>query len=162
MVAGVINIYSGLVLFVIGLICLAIYFLSERKINRRLALKKAGISLAILIVNFPVATAALFGASYLLSMSTLLVKNETGFTIRDLTLIERDKVYEFPVIEPNEHISKNYNFKYEGAVMYKLSLNEVTHDGIVFGYVTSNSGGKAEMLISGEGAITVDRMKSNE
>ena len=162
MAAGVFNIYAGLCLFVIGLICLVVFYLTERKRNNSSALKKTVISFAILVLNFPVATAALFGASYLLSMSTLMVENNSQFTISDLVLIERDTLHKFVPIDPKQNESNNFHFKYEGSVMYKFSLNNVVYEGVAFDYVTSNAGQKVSMKISKNGSVAVSKMKSNK
>lgn len=156
MLAGVINIYAGLGLFANGVICLFLYFHNEKKVNKSIAIKKGLISLAILLANFPMALAALYGASYLLSLSNLLVQNNTEFRINDLVLIERDKIYKFPVIPPEASVSESYYFKYEGSVAYKLTVNTKMHEGVAFGYVTNNSGGSAKMIISSEEQVTVE------
>ena len=161
MLAGVVNIYAGLGLFTIGLICLSIYYVSERKIDKKIASKNGAIILAVLLANFPVAIAAIFGASYQLSKSTLTVKNNTEHTISDLVLTERDKRYQFPIVDPNDEVMDSYHFKYEGAVSYKLTVNNVNHDGIAFGYVTSHAGGNVKMIVSRDGMAAVERMKSN-
>jgi len=156
MLAGVINIYAGLGLFVNGVICLSLYFHKEKKVNKSIAIKKGLISLAILLANFPMAVAALHAASYLLSMSNLEVQNDTEYSINDLALVEREKIYKFPVIPAKASVSESYYFKYEGSVVYRLTVNNTTHEGMAFAYVANNLGGSAKITISSEKQVTVD------
>lgn len=161
MLAGVFNIYAGLALFIGGMICLSVYFYRERKLSKDGVLKKSAISLGLLLANFPAAIAALYGASYHLSESTLMVQNSTEYRITDIVLSERAVTYQFPVVEPNSSVTENFHFKYEGAVGYKFSVNGTEHEGLAFGYVTSHAGGKAKMVVSDDGKVVVERMKSN-
>jgi len=155
MVAGIYTIFFGLILFVCGLLCLFLYGHKERKIGNMYPVRRSLISLLILLFNFPAAALAVYSADYILSTSIVTVENNSAFGVTGFVLIEKDTTYYVPNIYPGRKISKDFHFKYEGSVHYRLSLNGTKKEGIVFAYVTGGLGEKATMNITKDGSVEI-------
>ena len=148
-VAGIINIFFGLILFLLGIIFVGIYLFKTRQYKRSL------VPLLILLLNFPVATTIISKVEYIKSTCTLKIVNQSPYAITKFYLTERD--YRHPVMDtPARSISRQeFHFKYEGTVYYTMQINGKTHQGNMFGYVTSGMSSVATLRLSESGELNV-------
>jgi len=154
-IAGIFIIIAGLVLFILGLLFLGAYYF-KGKSNNSVSFKRVATSLAILVLNFPVAMFAVTTAINIMSTYSIMVKNNTPQVISDFTLIAKNKQYEFPVIKPQETITKDINFKHEGSVNYRFTFENEVQNGVMFGYVAAGLGQKTVRLISSDGNVNIE------
>ncbi len=154
--AGIINIYVGLVIFTIGMIALIIYIYKARKNSLDGYWKKSILPFAILIINFPFAAGVIVTVFYVLSFSTVIIENQSSTEIENIFLSERGHIYEFGSVMPNEVIEKKFRFKSEGSINYSYKRNGIKYEGIMIGYVTSEMGESASMVISESGEVNIN------
>jgi hypothetical protein len=110
-----------------------------------------------LLFNFPAATLALYSADYVISTSVLTVENNSPYEVSGFVLKERNLVYSFPSMAPNQTVTENYHFKYEGSVDYDLTINGKQRHDTLFGYVTSGISEEAIMVIDKVGNIEINK-----
>ena len=154
---GLFILLSGLVLFVFGLIAVTIYFVQSHKQQLPGYRPRAAIALAILLVNFPVATGIIYGVEHLLSFSTVIIDNQSSFFIDDITLQQRDKQYRLGALAANSKLEKAIPFKYQASVNYSFNRNSQMAEGILFGYITGMGGQVARITIARDGKVTVQK-----
>jgi hypothetical protein len=135
--AGLLTLAAGLVLFVLGIVCLAIYLAWRRREGATGSRARAALPLLILLGNVVVAIGLLAAVAYVAETCTLIVENRSSCEIRDMHLTQRDEVYPVGIVDPGGRIAQDFHFKYEGRVDYTLDLDGVTHKGIAFGYVST-------------------------
>jgi len=154
-VAGLINIAVGLCLFCVGVFCLLVYGYKAKKSKSSYFLRRSLFLLLVLVVNLPLASAAILAVGYIKSAHTITVENHSDFIVTEFFLTERDASYAMGAIQPNERLEREIHFKYEGVVDYSFMLGEREHKGIMFGYVTGGMGGSVTMVITKSGEVNI-------
>ncbi len=155
-IAGIVNLYIGLALFFIGVICLSIYFYTARKKSVVGYWKKSIIALAILLANIPVATAIISTVIYMESAITVTIENQSSTIIEEISISEHGHIYEFGSVLPNERLEKKFHFQSEGSVHYSFKRNGSKFEGIFIGYVSGGFGADVKMLITKSGAVKIN------
>ena len=154
--AGLVTLYIGLGVFVIGVICLVIYFVQSRN-NAALGYwKKSAVSLLILLSNFPVYSAIMGAAIYVVGTSTVIIENQSTISIKKVILSVQGNIFNIGSVLPNEKIKKNIHFQSEGAVHYSFTREKDKYEGVMFGYVTGGMGNTAIMVITESGKVRID------
>lgn len=157
--AGVYNIWLGLLLFGLGLGCLVVYVVKARRSGAPRYWKRAGVALMLLLVNFPFTMILLSSVFYQMGTSTLIIDNQTSSVISQLSLTQREKVYSLDDVAPNSRLKEDFHFPYEGSVDYAFELDGVRQSGIAFGYVTFWLGSAVEMKVLAPGIISTNTRK---
>jgi hypothetical protein len=156
MKAGIITIYSGLALFVIGLISLIVYMLNARAARLENWGRRAAAAGVILVSNVPAAAAFVGAAIYIMSTYTVIVENGSNNTVDRVTLIDPARSrHEFGSIAARERREASFHFAGEGSVAYEISINGVVQSGILFGYISGGIAGRGRLKI-GEGGVASD------
>lgn len=120
MLAGLITIYSGLALFVIGLISLIVYTLNARAMRLENWVRRAAAGGAILVGNFPAAAAFVGAAIYIMSTYTVIVENGSNNTIERITLIDPARSrHEFGSVAAHERREEKFHFGGEGECVLR-------------------------------------------
>ena len=153
-VAGTLNIVFGLVAFCIGIICLAIYAYKSSKQNKYHWGRKAILSLAILLSNFPVAAAIIYHVTYIQSTYYVVINNNSAYEITDIVVTAKNQ-HMLNNITPMSVSRYALHFDHEGAVNYSMIFNHVKHTGVLFGYVTWDHGHTAVMEVTHSGSIKI-------
>lgn len=154
---GVCNIILGLLLFILGLLFLIDSIIKEFNNVNKINVKEILLSLGILLVNFPAAALAIHFAD--IESYTVTIENDSNFRITDLVLVEQDKSHQIPVIEPHQQLTEKVHFNYEGSVNYRLSINSINQEGVLFGYVTDGISDDAVIKIKKDSSIEIYRPK---
>jgi hypothetical protein len=155
--AGIYNLMAGLVLFFCGLVFLLVYGLGERKSGNSFPKKQTLIALAILLLNFPTAAVVIYAVKYIVSTSSVTVLNMSSFVVTDMVLNAGLRSHPFPPIASDQEVTESFRFKYEGAIVYKLSVDGSVKSGIIFGYVSDGMGESATLVIKSDGTIQIRR-----
>ncbi|SHE21945.1 hypothetical protein [methanotrophic endosymbiont of Bathymodiolus puteoserpentis (Logatchev)] len=155
-VAGIINLYAGLMLFCIGIISLIVYFYKAQKNTVGGYWKNSIVALMILLANIPVAVTIVSTVRYVVSASTVVFENQSSTKVEDIYLSEREHVYEIGSVLPNQTLEKGFHFQSEGAVSYSFTRNGNKYRGIMFGYVTGGMGSSAKMIITKSGKVEIN------
>ncbi len=156
MTAGVITIYAGLAIFIIGIICLAVYFFQARKTAVKEYKKKSIIALTILLANFPVVAVIISIVFYLISLSSVQFENQSSTKTGEILLSEKGHVYKIGSLLPNETLEKKIQFQSEGSVRYSFTRNKIKYEGIMFGYITGGHGSSATLKITKSGEVKIN------
>jgi uncharacterized membrane protein len=155
--AGIYNLMAGLVLFFCGLVFLLVYGQVERKSGKRFPQKQTVIGLAILLLNFPTSALIIYSVEYIVSTSSVTVVNNSSFAVTDMVLNAGLRSHPFPPIAADQEVTESFRFKYEGAIVYKLSVDGSVKSGIMFGYVSDGMGESATLVIKSDGTIQIRR-----
>ena len=159
-VAGLFNIFIGLVLFVIGVISLGFYIKETKPFSANGKLKSVIIAMLLLLVNFPAAAACVYAVIYIKTSSLIQVDNQSAIPISDVRLeygehsMPLDK-FNKNTIMPYSKYKKRLKFKREGSVNYSFYIEDQYQEGVLLGYVTPNFGSKATILISDKGEVDI-------
>lgn len=157
MMAGVINIYTGLAFFCTGFLCVVMYVWKSRQAKMVAWKWRALLAVGLLIANFPAAGGLTFAASYILSTYTVIVDNRSGGSIENLSLHGPTGDYDFGTVPPNSRREKGFHFTGEGFVTYSAIIVGKSQSGQMFGYITSGpSGCTAVMSISEDATVHVE------
>ncbi len=153
---GLVTLYIGLGLFVIGVIFLVIYFIQSRKNEILGYWKKSSVSLLILLSNFPVYAVIMGTVIYVAGISTVIIENQSTTSIKKVILSVQGNIFNLGSVLPNEQIKKNIHFQSEGAVHYSFTREKDKYEGVMFGYVTGGMGNTAIMVITESGKVRID------
>lgn len=143
---GIFVFEGGIILSVIGVICLTIYAFKKSKIKRG---KRQVLGLYfLLLTNIPLAI-FLFLASYgIAGISVVRIINNSERIIDDIT-VQAGSIHHIVNFPPRaDKINKIY-IKGEGQVDYSVTMAGKTQSGVLFGYITSG--------VSQSAKITVDK-----
>lgn len=152
--AGLINIYSGVLLFVGGLVFLLIHHLSMRNSNPS---KSITLPLSLLLLNFPIALGCVYAVSYKYSQSTITIHNLSPHTVEEITIQQSDGwVHDIKDVSSGARYKESMHFKYESDVTYSLKLNEQRLSGVLFGYVTPSLGSHGVVTVDAAGKIMIE------
>lgn len=156
MIAGVGNLYLGLILFSTGLTFLFLYVYHARRVPKKDYKIKAGLILFVLLMNFPVAHGIIRSVSYIQNTSVVRIKNQTNTAIESLSLIERGKVYKIGVLGPLQMLEREFHFLSEGSIQYRFFRKKSKVEGILIPYVTQGFGRNSELTITDANEVVIN------
>lgn len=157
MVAGIITIYSGLALFVVGLISLILYMLKARAAGVEKWGRRAAAAGAILVSNFPAAVLFMSAAIYIMSTYTVIVENGSTYTLDRVALFDpAGSLHDFGSVAARERRERDFHFGGEGRVTYEISINGVKQSGILFGYISGSTAGRARIKVGEDGVASAE------
>ena len=116
--------YVGVIVFFIGVVCLAVYVVKARSSDVAGYWKLFIVVLVLLLVNFPVAAAIIGAVRYVISTSTVTVYNQSRIVIEDFLVSNEEHLYYIGSILPNEKIEKKFTFSQKGKFI-------ITSHGVV-------------------------------
>lgn len=156
--AGMINIYAGLVLFLIGVISLTVYFNKTRNIDSQNHIRNSFISLAILLSNFPVAALIIGEVNRIESTSVVIIENRSNIAISNFTLTEdsHNTKYKLKAIAPNQTGKIEFSAYSDCSVSYSFELNGKLFKGVAFGYLTNGMGGQSTIIVTEDNNVFVN------
>jgi hypothetical protein len=159
-VAGLINIFTGLVLFTFGAICLAAYGFRESRTlgKRRVPLGWQIVLVAgLLLINFPAAAMYGISAMRLMNFRNVVIVNDSGKTIESFMLQAPGVEVEVGPIEPNKIAIRNLDFHSDGKLNFSAKQGDFQFGGQLEGYLTGGTGGETIVRVQPDGKFEVLR-----
>lgn len=156
-VAGLLTVYAGLVLFAIGFLCL-ILSTSLKSAERRPTRREIWVAGAALGANFPVAAAYMTFAYALLSANFVTVNNAAKAALSEVTFIDSTgKAHAMPDVPNNAIHSDCLDFSGEGEVVYTMRLGGQQRAGILIYYLATPLGSQATVQVSETGILSANQ-----
>lgn len=155
--AGVINIFAGLLLFLIGVVTLCVYLARERRRPNSSAKRWAVLAGGLLLANFPAAAVYGFAVIYIMSHYHVLVINESGETIDSFMLRSPGLEIELGPLRPGATRSRYLSFPTEGTLDFAARQQQLRFGGEIEGYVTGNMDGDTTVHVKHGGEFDVRR-----
>ena len=154
--AGAITIFLGFFSVCLGLISLSIYIYKSKVNSIKNSKAKIFKAIAILLINFPLALSFIMISSYIDSTFTIIIDNQSNRTIKNIHVSEFNHVNDLPNVLAHTKVNHDLHFQSEGEINYSLSIDDIKHTGILFGYITSGVHGEAQITINNFIQVTVD------
>jgi hypothetical protein len=152
---------GGGVLCVVGLICVAVFYVMLRPADpalRRAWSPRAARTATLLVANVPVAVVCAAAGIDLLSQWRVTLVNATGAPITDITLTSPGEVATVGRLEPGEDRDVFLSIGGDGEITFAATQDGQPVGGVVVGYVSDGMGGKSTLTFNPAGAPpTVER-----
>ena len=153
---GLVVIYAGSLLAVVGLILVTVYLvllvkhkLYAGKISRIIT------GYSLLLLNFPVAFFLMLFAYSALGQSDVAVKNNSLHSVNVMVIGPDGNQYDFGEVYPGKARQKRFRIKGEGQVNYEILVEGKVYSGVLLGYITSGINQTAEVSIDRFGSVSV-------
>jgi hypothetical protein len=159
MEAGQWTLLGGLLLFVIGMLCLVLYIArsrAERQTSIGRLARQSVLPLCLLLVNFPVAVVLAMAAIDLETRYDLAVHNESQARVTDLALSGGGIDSDLGSLDPGTHLRLSFRIRGEGRLDLTFVQNSSRFETIVDGYVTTGLGGNKLIRILPEGRVVIE------
>lgn len=141
MVAGIYNIYLGIILTIIGLMIGIIKLIINKVNNKKTENKKILVLTILLLSNIPIAFGILYSAIIINTGYTTKIINQTDYLIDNCLIVGGGIEKNIGRIKPNEEKTKTVWFKKDGTLDFVYQLNENKKVIKIEGYVTRSMGG---------------------
>lgn len=156
MSAGVIVIYAGIALFLLGLFCLWRFNSADPALPNR----KFAVSLCLLIANFFVAAAIVIAAIFISTSYTVIIVNESGIPLDAVMVSGGGVSIDFGQIPIGNHVKRTFYIDTDGELNCQYILAGANQVVQIDGYVTGNLGGYKRIRIrSTEVPVVEDVLK---
>ncbi|HEY2587125.1 MAG TPA: hypothetical protein VGI81_15365 [Tepidisphaeraceae bacterium] len=136
MLAGVLWIPIGCLLFVVSVVTLIAYTWIQRKVDGRLSrglLKRVVLAALLLLANFPAAYGCLSGASYLGDCRLVVVSNESDTLVDSFVIDEPGGSHELGPIAVHSTVSHRFRTSTRGSINYRVAQgHRITTGRIAF------------------------------
>ena len=155
---GLLNIICGLVLSLIGVVCLIGYLIRELRqprIPQATLFVQVLLVSGLLLVNYLAATLFVMSAVDLMAQCTLHVANESTSTIESFVLIGPGVRVEAGPIQPGGSTSRTLDFQGDGMLKFAAKQQNVSFDGLLVDYVTSGMGGEIVVRVKPDSKFEV-------
>lgn len=153
---GLLNIFCGLVLSFVGVICLAGYLINERRsVPRASLVVQALLVSGLLLVNYPAAAFYALSAIDLMGRCTVHIANESDTTIESLILIGPGVKVEAGPVQPGGNTSRTLDFVGDGTLDFSAKQQNASFKGQLAGYVTGGIGGEIVVRVKPDGKFEV-------
>lgn len=154
MVAGILNIWFGLVLFVAGLMALFFAWHSGRRMGGRPVTRRAGVfAIFILFSNFPLAAGLTMCAVLVETRYAVLVRNETEEPIHGVRIVGGGIDRTLGTLPPGRVRRGSFWVRTDGTL--ELWTRDRVEPIVVCGYVTNGQGGTAWVTFAADGSVSV-------
>lgn len=141
---GIFVFEGGLILSVVGAICLTIYAFKKSEIKRGWR-QILGLYF-LLLINIPLAI-LLFYLSYgIAGISVVRITNNSERIVDDIT-VQAGSIHHIVNFPPRTDKTKKIYIKGEGQVNYSVTVAGKTQSGVLFGYVTSGISQSARLTV---------------
>jgi len=115
--------------------------------------------LSILLLNFPAAILSLLIADSVYSTSTVTVQNNSNDEITEIWVnLRGGKSYSLPSVQPRKTHVEKIRFKVESDVLYTLSINGSSKQGVLFGYVSPGMGYRVHIMINSNDMVKIEEI----
>jgi hypothetical protein len=160
--AGLANIPAGLLMFLVGVVCLS---MRSTKLSigapddvhrRRSKLRK--LAWVLLTANFPAALLITLSSIDVETRYTVTVINESSAPIRSFLVSGPGVRAEMGPISPNGKAKEHLRFSGDGSLEFAAHLVESKTNGVIEDYVTGGLGGRNIVRVKPGGNIEVERV----
>lgn len=155
MLAGILTIYVGTLLFLVGVVSLSAHWFRMRQngsANRQLLTKKSVLVALLLVINWPL---AFFYASTAINIETgycLVIFNNSKTPVEVIVSGGGIQV-DFGTLAPSTQSSDTFHFDRDGELTIQSTQNGNESSYLVEGYVTPGIGGSKQVIIQSDGKI---------
>ena len=158
-VAGMVTIFAGVVLFVVGGICLLVHNAkrgSSTPTGFWQSPKVSVVACLLLFLNFPVAAVYTTAAIDFKYRFYVTVQNAGNQQIESFVVTGGGVEIEFGPIAPNTTVRRSFNIAHEGELLFRTTSDGIESTGIVYEYIwETNLGGRRRVLINPDHTIEV-------
>jgi hypothetical protein len=159
--AGLVTLFVGLVLFLVGAICLSMRSTkvsdADAAVQRKLlSLRK--LAWTVLVVNFPAACFFAWSAIEVATRYTLAIVNEQAMRIDSFIVSAPGVKVDLGPIPANGRRQKHLHFPGEGSLSFATQVGQTRTNGVIDEYVTRNLGSASTVRFKAGGSIEVEQM----
>jgi hypothetical protein len=158
--AGLANIAAGLLMFLVGVVCLSMRStklpIGAPDVHRRRS-KLRKLAWVLLTANFPAALLMALSAIDVETRYTVTVINETSAPIQSFLLSGPGVRVEMGPISPNGKAKKHLCFSGNGSLEFVARLAESKTNGVIEDYVSLGLSGRNIVRVKADGSIKVEQ-----
>ena len=157
MVAGLITMYAGIVIFFIGAIALAwfLWLAFHVPAPQGRPWFSAICCAVLLLSNFPVAGGIMAAVIAIETRYTVVVENESQQPLDDVRVTGGGCDVNFGTIQAGAVVRRSFWIQQDGQLGFHTVSGATTHDKIIDDYVTGNLGGNTIVTIQSDGTLSV-------
>ncbi len=150
LLAGLVTLYAGTVCVAVGLVCVLVDAVTQRRAGiswgpvARRGAKPAG----VLLLNLPVGLVILALVLLSLTRFTVVLRNESSEVISRFELAAPGVEEVLEGLAPGTSASVAMHFDSQGELAYTAEVGGRVTEGIIEGYVSSNTGGRSTVTFS--------------
>jgi hypothetical protein len=162
MLAGILNIYGGLVFFLSGAVCLVKFHLRSLitwDIPRRRLWVLTTFGAALLCSNFPVAFGIINAVVRITTRYAVVIQNTSTDPLDDVQVFGGGCKEDIGVIPPSVVVERYFWVEADGQLEFRATTAGVVHTKVIDDYVTHGMGGRATVVFNQDHTISsqVDR-----
>lgn len=159
MIAGLVNIGAGLVMFLVGVVCLSMRSTRMRTddptVRRRLSVSRK-LAWTLLVANFPAAILITLAAVNAMTRYSVTVINQGTKPIESFILTGPGVSVQLGPISPKEEKTRHLHFKGDGVLDFDCRQEGKQFNGQLEGYVTGSMGCVKTVRITNGAVINFD------
>jgi hypothetical protein len=156
MKVGVVVLFGGLACFAAGAIALGRFcglgLRAPELPRRRLWLRTIGAG-ALLLSNFPVAGAIIYGAVAIETCYTVLIRNDSERQLEGVRVVGGGCDISFGSVPPGDDVRRRFWIEHADSLVLQVSGRSPE---VIDGYVCANMGGHTTVTIRPDGTASVD------
>jgi hypothetical protein len=135
---------SGIVLFFVGVFCLACYYASARNgdlESRRHLGRRLAVAVCLLLINFPTALGIVIAAENIHARYVVTIVNESAEPVEDVVVFGGGVNVDFGTLGPTARVRRSFHIR------------------VVEGYVTNGIGGEKLVRILPDGTVVITDLR---
>jgi hypothetical protein len=162
--AGITTIMAGTVAFAVGCLCLMIHVAESRRNKRvsprRMDWKSMG-TIALLVINFPIAAAYVAAAIHIETRYSVTVINESPGRIEAFRVVGCGVDVDFGTIESQSRVCRSFNIRHDDYLNFRAILEDSEISGTVDYYMTHVRGADKTIILKPDNSFVVlDRART--
>lgn len=153
--AGVLAVPGLLLLILMGFFTIGV-FIRRAHNGKQPYIARSLLATLILLLNFPAGVGFAYLALEIKTTYIVTIENNSRLEVKAMKITDPSgREFLAPALLPQEQAQHSLHFDGEGQVKYQYQIAETVQSGILFGYITSNMGGQAQVTIDSKGSATV-------
>lgn len=153
--AGVLAVPGLLLLILLGFFAIGVFIRRARN-GKQPYIGRSLLATLIILLNFPAGVGFAYLALEIKTTYVVTIENSSRQEINAIMIIDPSgKEFLAPALLPQEQAQHNLHFDGEGQVKFQYQFANTIKSDILFGYITSNMGGQAHVIIDSSGGATV-------
>jgi len=156
--AGVIVIWAGLLLFLVGVCALCVYVIRglRRGVPGLGIARTAVMTLTLLLVNFPLALGCMMLTADSISRVRLRLRNESTTVLESLAITWSGGEERLGTLTPGQSVRLSFHSARDGAIRFTARQGGEDYEGELLGYVSSNMSLTNDVIFLGDGQVRVE------
>lgn len=158
--AGIITLYAGFGLFVVGAVALGVCIYMARSVSPRLHLgRRVALAAILLLSNFPVAGVIVEAAIALETRYTVVVHHASKQPLADVLVFGGGCSERIESIPPGATVRRSFYIQHDDELRLQCLRGGVQVSETIDGYVTGSMGGHTTVTVGDNGPFSVQQKR---